>query len=140
LNHQKKPSEEKTSAASPPNHSLHRRFVQFAKENFKAKHDGRLPSWNGRDYARLADLLKRNPNLEFEELERRWIHFISSPQQFIRDQGDSLKFFCERFDSFIDGPLFAAPVGGKNGNKLSITEQGQRTGRVLTEAGFEVAH
>jgi Helix-turn-helix domain len=141
FNHQKKPSEEKTSAASPQDRSLHRRFVQFAKENFKAKHGGRLPAWNGQDYARLADLLKRCPDLQFEELQRRWAHFVSSPQPFIRDQGDSLKFFCIRFDSFIDGPLFAAPVGGKNGNKLSIAEQGQRTRRVLEQTHLgNVAH
>jgi len=140
LNHQKKPSEEKTSAASPPNHSLHRRFVQFAKESFKGKHAGRSPSWNGQDYARLADLLKRCPDLHFEELQRRWTHFASSPQPFIRDQGDSLKFFCSRFDSFINGPLFAAEAGGKNGSKLNIDEQDKRTRRVLAETGFEVTH
>jgi hypothetical protein len=136
VNHQKATIRGKTSAASPPGDPRHRVFVEFAKETFKAKHDGHAPAWNGRDYGRLADLLKRDSDLQIEEMRRRWTHFVSSPQPFIQDQGDSLAFFCSRFDSFIDGPLFAAPVGGKNGNgKISAAEQGQRTGRNLAAAG-----
>lgn len=137
LNHQKKPSGEKTLPASPAGSALHRRFVQFAKESFKAKHDGHSPTWNGRDYGRLATLLKQHPDLQIEETQRRWEHFLASPQPFIRDQGDSLAFFCTNFDRFIDGPLFATPVGGKNGRaKLNIDEQNERTRRLCTAAGF----
>jgi hypothetical protein len=136
VNHQKKPSEEKTLPASPAGGSRHRFFVEFAKETFKAKHDGCSPAWTGRDYGRLSALLKSDPNLQLEEMKRRWEFFLSSPQQFIRDQGDSLAFFCSNFDRFINGPLFAAPVGGKNGKtKPTIAEQDERTRRVHAEAG-----
>jgi hypothetical protein len=128
--------EEKTLPASPAGDSCHRSFVQFAKETFKTKHNC-SPSWITRDYGRIAALLKSDPNLQLEELKRRWEFFLSSPQPFIRDQGDLLGFFCSRFDSFINGPLFAASAGGKNGNaKLSIAEQAQRTRRMCAAAGF----
>jgi hypothetical protein len=133
---QKHNPEEKTLPASPAGDSRHRSFVEFAKETFKTKHNC-SPSWTTRDYGRLAALLKSDPNLLLEEMKRRWEFFLASPQQFIRDQGDSLGFFCSRFDSFINGPLFAASAGGKNGStKLSIDEQAQRTRRLCAAAGF----
>ena len=137
VNHQKEPSAEKTLPATPASASLHRRFVQWAKESFKSKHDGHAPTWSGHDYRRLAELIRNTPDVRLEELQRRWTHFLTSPQPFIRDQGDSLGFFCKNFDRFIDGPLFAAPGGGGNGHgKLSIAEQEQRTRRTLVAAGF----
>jgi helix-turn-helix protein len=112
------PSGGKTSAASPPGHR-HRLFVEFALETFKAKHGGHVPTWNGHDYRKLADLLNHHPQLQVEELRRRWTNFLASSQQYVRDQGDSLRFFCSNFDRFIDGPLFAATVGGTNATRTA---------------------
>jgi hypothetical protein len=140
VNHHREPSEEKTLPASSPNASLHRRFVQWAKENFRKKHGGQAPAWTGRDYRQLSELLKTKNDLRIEEIQRRWMNFVDSSQPFIRDQGDSLRFFCLNFDRFVNGPLFASTTGGnRNGSQgTSIIEQEKRSHRMLAKAGFEV--
>jgi hypothetical protein len=128
---------EKTRRAPRAEDSRLAVFFQFAFESFKAKHGDHAPSWNGKDRRQLSELLKVHPDLSFEEMRRRWTFFISSTDSWIQKQGDSLAFFCSNFDRFIDGPLAAAPAGGKNGNnKLTIAEQAQRTRRLCTAAGF----
>lgn len=87
-------------------------FTQFATETFKAKHGGQAPTWNGKDFKSLAELLRCNPNLPQEELRRRWVNYLASTEGFIQSQGDSLAFFCGHFDRFIDGPQ---KNGGRNG-------------------------
>lgn len=131
-NHQEKPSEERTSAAAPPGDPRHPAFVNFAIEDFRARHGGQTPTWNGKDFRQLADLLGRNSDLQLDELKRRWTHYVSSPQQFIRDQGESLAFFCSRFDSFIDGPLPAAPG---RGGKTSADERDRNN---FVKADFQI--
>jgi hypothetical protein len=128
---EKQTSGGETLPASPARDPRHRPFVEFATETFRTKHDGHAPAWYGKDYRQLAELLKRNADLHLDELKRRWMHYVSSLQPFIRDQGDSLAFFCSRFDSFIDGPLFATP-GGRKANA------DERDHANLVKAGFQV--
>jgi hypothetical protein len=126
---------DKTTLKSSP--KTLRPFVQAAKEAFKTKHGGHSPAWNARDYRALSELIKSNLDLRLEEMQRRWGHYLASPQPFIRDQGDSPRFFCKNFDRFIDEPLFTPSAGGKNGHgRLSIAEQDERTRRLVVEAGF----
>lgn len=55
------------TAAQPPSDPRHKLFVDFAtaafEESFKQK-----PSWLTKDFAQLANLLKKNPTLSLEEL------------------------------------------------------------------------
>jgi hypothetical protein len=82
----------------------HRTFFDLAYRAFQWKH-GISPSWNGKDHKNLKILLMSNRALRIEEFSRRLMFYLSSTQEFVHSQGDSLAFFCSRFDSFIDGPL-----------------------------------
>jgi hypothetical protein len=99
----------RTPRAGDPRSAL---FLEFAREGFRAVH-AQAPAWTGKDDRQFAALLSRNPELSFDEWKRRWKHFLSSSDSFICGQGHSLAFFCNNFDRFIDGPLLAAPAGGK---------------------------
>jgi hypothetical protein len=121
VNHHKKTITGKTSTPSASGDVRHRVFVQFAREDFQTRHSGQKPTWNGKDFRQLREFLERNPDVDLAELKRRWAHFVSSLQPFIRNQGESLGFFCSNFDRFIDGPLFAAPVSGGTNGKTKPT-------------------
>jgi hypothetical protein len=90
-------------------------FLEFARQGFVTAHGGHGPTWSKKDYGQLARLLATNPHLSLDELRRRWTSFLSSSDPFTRSQGHSLAFFCSNLDRFIDGPLLAAPAGGKYG-------------------------
>lgn len=75
-----------------------------AFQSFERIH-GVKPSWSTRDYAQLANLFRRCPELTAEEFGRRWNNYIQSTEAFTRKQGHGLAFFCGRFDVFIEGPL-----------------------------------
>jgi hypothetical protein len=101
----------KGTAASQPADPRHKPFVDFAFRSFEAKH-GQKPNWDGKDFRNLASLLKRNQTLTSAELERRWQNYSSSTEPFTQKQGESLAYFCAKFDSFIDGPILRS-TGGK---------------------------
>jgi hypothetical protein len=104
-------------------------FVEFAFRSFELKH-GQKPSWNDRDFKNLTALLRRNETLTAAELERRWQHYTSSTEAFTLKQGDSLAYFCSKFDSFIDGPILRPNTKG--------TYDAKRSDRALL-ASFEQA-
>ena len=66
---------------------------------------GMKPTWTGRDFAALRRLMKRG--IEREEIWRRWLNYLDSPDEFIKAQGWGLRFFAERFDSWAFGPVNA---------------------------------
>jgi hypothetical protein len=66
---------------------------------------GIKPTWNGRDYSALHRLMKAG--VQAEEVRRRWLNYLDSPDPFLQAQGWSLRFFAEHFDSFAFGPVNA---------------------------------
>jgi hypothetical protein len=118
---------EKARAAKPaaPGDPRFQPFVDFAYRSFEAKH-GQKPTWNGKDFNGLKALLKRNPNLTPAELERRWAHYAGSTEPFTAKQGDSLAYFCAKFDSFIDGPIYGPKekVSATDAIAISLTNSG----------------
>lgn len=107
-----KPRAAKPAAPSDPRYQP---FVDFAYRSFEAKH-GQKPTWSVKDFNGLKALLKQN--LTLAELERRWNYFSASTEPFTAKQGDSLAYFCAKFDSFIDGPILAEPLtGGSHASK-----------------------
>lgn len=107
----------KPPAAAQPADPRHYPFVEFTTEAFKTKY-GQPPTWSGKGYRNLGELLKRNPNVTVEELHRRWGNFMASTDDFTEKQRGSLAYFCASFDKFIKGPLLARPAGGgANGKK-----------------------
>jgi hypothetical protein len=101
----KKEGRKKRAAkAAPPADPRFQQFVDFAYRSFEAKH-GQRPAWNGKDFNGLKALLSKNQNLTLAELERRWTHYAGSTEPFTTKQGDSLAYFCSKFDVFISGPI-----------------------------------
>lgn len=102
----KKKEKAKPRAAKPaaPADPRFQHFIELARRSFELKH-GQKPNWTSKDFHGLTCLLKRNPNLAIPELERRWENYILSTDDFFSKSGDSLCFFCSRFDSFIAGPV-----------------------------------
>ena len=124
-NHNEPEPQKKTSRAARAGDPRHRLFVDFAAETFRGKY-GQPPSWCGSDYRRLSELLKHNPSLDSAELNRRWRNFVASADPFFASQKLSLRFFCGRFDSFIDGPVTQSTNGGpKNGINRAIAPEGK---------------
>ena len=122
--------ENKNPAATPPVDPRFDLLHDFAYESFRAKH-GVAPHWNGRDRKLLQEFLRNNREVTTDEFKRRWANFLTSTQKFFQEQGDSLGFFCSRFDSFIDGPLLErSNLKGGTGHAASIDE------RNLAAAGF----
>ena len=66
---------------------------------------GLKPTWTGRDYSALHRLLKRGA--ERDEVWRRFLNYLDSPDPFLQAQGWSLRYFCERFDAYAFGPVVA---------------------------------
>ena len=98
---------------APPADPRYQPFVDFAYGSFEAKH-GQKPHWSARDFKSLKALLGQSQTLALTELERRWNHYSASTEPFTAKQGDSLAYFCAKFDSFIDGPILAGK-GNSNG-------------------------
>ena len=103
-----KPLAAKPAAPADPRYQP---FVDFAYGSFKAKH-GQKPHWSARDFKSLKALLGQSQNLTSAELQRRWTHYAGSTEPFTAKQGDSLAYFCAKFDSFIAGPILKT-TGGK---------------------------
>lgn len=105
-------------------------FVDFAFRSYQRKH-GQAPNWAGKDFKNLTDLLRKNQTLTLSELARRWNHYTASTEPFTEKQGDSLAYFCTKFDSFIDGPILTGPSGGNGSAKLTGTELARHNAAAL---------
>ena len=116
---------EKKPAASPPADPRYQPFVDFAYHSFEAKHSQK-PTWNGKDFKNLTALLRKNQTLTAAELERRWNHYAGSTEPFTAKQGDSLAYFCAKFDSFIDGPILGTTGGKADGKTVSGHQERQK--------------
>lgn len=77
-------------------------FLKYAYEAFHGRY-GVKPSWGPKDFAGLKNLLARS-TASVEDIQRRFVNFLASTKQYVRDKGGSLAFFCSEFDSFIEGP------------------------------------
>jgi hypothetical protein len=97
----------KTAAAGDPRHYP---FVEFAADSFRVKF-GQHPTWSGKDFRNLSELLRRAPDVAAEELCRRFTHYLASTDPFIKKHGYNLSTFCEFFDGLIEGPI----LGGRDG-------------------------
>ena len=116
--------------ASRPPDTRHQACYEFAYKSFRGKH-GTPPSWNGKDQKNLKTLLKSNPAITVGEFSRRWDFYLASTESFTAKQGDSLAFFCSKFDSFIDGPLTDAARKEQLGGKPSSSELALHNARGL---------
>jgi hypothetical protein len=121
-----KPAEKPTRTADPRFQS----FFDFAFQSYQRKH-GQAPNWSGKDRKNLTALLRQNQTLTPPELERRWNHYTASTELFTGKQGDSLAYFCTKFDSFIDGPILAGPSRGNGSAKLTGTELARHNAAAL---------
>ena len=79
---------------------------------------GMKPCWSGRDFAALRRLVKRG--IEREEIWRRWLAYLDSPDPFLQAQGWGLRFFCERFDAYAFGPVVARPKDREAQAELNV--------------------
>jgi len=68
---------------------------------------GMKPTWAKRDFGALNRLLKRG--VAREEVWRRWLAYLDSPDPFLQAQGWSLRYFVEHFDGYAWGPIVARP-------------------------------
>jgi hypothetical protein len=118
----------KTRAARPaaPADPRFQPFLDFAFQSFESKH-GQKPNWGARDFKNLKALLEKNKTLTLTELSRRWNHYGGSTEPFTAKQGDSLAYFCARFDSFINGPITSQPKGATKHAKPSLGDNARIT-------------
>lgn len=65
---------------------------------------GKKPTWLPRDQKALADLFRMD-QITMEEVQRRWLHYLSSQDHFLQSQGWGLRYFCEHFDGYLWGPV-----------------------------------
>jgi uncharacterized protein YdaU (DUF1376 family) len=121
------PEESKPTASPESKDFRFSECKEIAYKDFKTRY-GSNPTWSTPDYTQLTFLIARNKELTVVEFSRRWQNFLNSTEKFTASQGGSLKFFCSRFDSFIEGALMEKKM---NGGKLS--------GRELTEHNLRVA-
>jgi hypothetical protein len=117
----------KTAQPADPRFQL---FVDFAYRSYEAKH-AQKANWSEKHFNGLKGLLKRNQTLAVAELERRWRHYSGSTEPFTANQGDSLAYFCSKFDSFIDGPILAGPSRRSGNGKLAGTELARHNAAAL---------
>jgi hypothetical protein len=97
----------KAAKTAPPADPRYQPFFDFAYKSFQAKHNGQPPTWSGKDYKQLQNLLrgKAIDALPFDELKRRWENYLRSTESFTVRQGFSLAHFCTKFDAFMSGPI-----------------------------------
>jgi hypothetical protein len=111
---------------APPADSRFQPFLDFAFGAFEAKH-GQKPSWTGKDYKALSQLLAGNKGLGADELQRRFTNYLSSTEPFTQKQGDSLAYFCAHVDSFLAGPILEKHSAGGSNGKPSTSDNIQTT-------------
>jgi hypothetical protein len=124
---ERKEKESKPHAAKPaaPADPRFQPFIEYAYQSFEAKHSQK-PTWNGKDFKSLKALLGQSQTLAPDELENRWTHYAGSTEPFTAKQGDSLAYFCAKFDSFIDGPILGSTGGRADGKAVSGHQERQK--------------
>jgi hypothetical protein len=100
-------------------------FTLLARAAFCAKY-GVSPSWQGKDWKCLQNLLASNKTLSLDELQARWNNYLESTDTFTANQGGSLGYFCLHADVFISGPISYPTRGGQNG-KTSLADAVETT-------------
>lgn len=78
--------------------------IAYAHQSFKARFN-QEPSWKQTDHAEVSSLFSRKPDLALDEFKRRWNNYRNSTEEFTASRKLSLKYFCDHFDDFIDGPV-----------------------------------
>lgn len=115
--------EEKKDLAAkitPPSDPRQKPFFDFAFEAFRMKFL-QPPSWGAAHAKGLQAFLKRSPQVDLAEWQRRYQFFLASTERFYEQQKGSLLFFAAKFDQFIDGPILEK--GGKNGQLVTFAEK-----------------
>jgi len=125
---EKKIKKNPAAKPTPPADSRRQPFIEFATKSFESRF-GQKPSWQGKDWKQLKNLLAATSAPQ-EEIQARWQHFLASTEAFTAKQGGSLAYFCTNFDAFINGPLVAPAKG---------TGHGKPTGDDLTRANLKAA-
>lgn len=122
----KREEERRKPAAKPaaPADPRFQPFLDFAIGAFTQKY-GQKPSWGGKDFKRLSEILVRAKELSPQELEDRWRNYMESTEDFTRKQGGSLAYFCGHVDRFLKGPLSERPRSS-NGKSESFDERRRR--------------
>lgn len=114
---EKQPTAPKAPVGPPPQ----RAYSDEAIRLFAAYYH-QPPAWGKGHYVQLANLREVRPDLIVTEFARRFQNFLTSPEEFHRQQGGSLAFFCSHFDQFIL-PVTARKNGtatdGRNGRHWS---------------------
>jgi hypothetical protein len=106
---------------APPSDPRLKPFLDFAYQEFEAKH-GQKPTWGGKDFKALSSVLRNNKGLGGAELERRFGNYLASTEAFTARQGDSLAYFCARTDSFLAGPILERKKSNANHSGKSNIE------------------
>jgi hypothetical protein len=99
---------------TPPADPRFRAFVELAQAAFRAKY-GVTPTWQGKDWKSLQNLLASNKALSLDDLQSRWRNYLQSADTFTANQGGSLAYFCAHADAFISGPISFPSKGALNG-------------------------
>lgn len=68
----------------------------------------REPGWLHRDTLPLMELCS-NPSITVADFEDRWVSFLQSTEPFTRKMRGNLKFFCEHFSEYAEGPKAPPP-------------------------------
>jgi len=68
----------------------------------------REPGWLHRDTLPLMELCS-NPSITVADFEDRWVSFLQSTEPFTRKMRGNLKFFCEHFSEYAEGPKIPTP-------------------------------
>lgn len=96
--------QEKPSAAAPRGDPRHQPFVEFATQAYATRF-GQAPTWSGKDFKKLGDLLRRAPVATAEDLQHRFAFYLDSTDSFIVGNGHALWLFCSKYDALREGPI-----------------------------------
>jgi hypothetical protein len=97
----KQKNKEPTAEPSP----LFTQCREYAFESWKTA-VGRWPTWGPKHYVALANVLRQNKHITFDQFKTTWDNYLASQDAdgFLHKQGWSLAFFCSRYDTYMLGP------------------------------------
>ena len=118
MNHQRTIKKKKNTAPTDPRRAP---LVDFMFQTFTARYGELVP--DSSDFSALKTLLGKT-KAELPEIERRWMVFLDSENQFHRDQGHPVRFFCSNYTAFNERK---ANGNGRHKTKEDLNrEAGQR--------------
>ena len=103
----------------------HQEFSGHAYKTFEEKHC-QPPTWGAKEFSALKVLLNKKTGLDYLEFARRWSNFLFSTEEFTQSQGDSLGYFCNNFDRFLEGPVERRGTNGPATKAEQRTENSKR--------------